>query len=45
MATVGFIGFGVMGVPMARNLVKAGFTVVGHDINEESVRGVPGVEN
>ena len=26
--TVGFIGLGIMGMPMARNLLKAGFTVV-----------------
>jgi 3-hydroxyisobutyrate dehydrogenase len=26
--TVGFIGLGIMGTPMARNLLKAGFTVV-----------------
>jgi hypothetical protein len=24
MATVGFIGLGIMGVPMARNLIKGG---------------------
>jgi 2-hydroxy-3-oxopropionate reductase len=29
MATVGFIGFGIMGAPMATNLAKAGFDVVG----------------
>lgn len=32
MATVGFIGLGNMGLPMARNLVKAGHTVHGFDI-------------
>jgi len=26
--TVGFIGLGIMGVPMATNLVRAGFDVV-----------------
>lgn len=30
---VGFIGMGVMGGGMAANLLKAGFTVVGYDIN------------
>lgn len=30
MRTIGFIGLGVMGAPMAANLVKAGFDVVGH---------------
>lgn len=31
MKTVGFIGLGVMGSPMAANLVKAGYDVVGYD--------------
>jgi 3-hydroxyisobutyrate dehydrogenase-like beta-hydroxyacid dehydrogenase len=31
--SVGFIGLGNMGGPMARNLVKAGFELVVHDIN------------
>jgi 2-hydroxy-3-oxopropionate reductase len=30
MQTIGFIGLGVMGAPMADNLVRAGFDVVGH---------------
>jgi len=29
--TVGFIGLGVMGKPMARNLLKAGFRLLGHN--------------
>ncbi|MDA0270822.1 MAG: NAD(P)-dependent oxidoreductase [Chloroflexi bacterium] len=29
--TVGFIGLGIMGMPMARNLMKAGFGVVAHN--------------
>lgn len=33
MATVGFIGLGNMGGPMAANLVKAGHTVTGYDLN------------
>ena len=32
MGTVGFIGLGAMGVPMAINLVRAGFTVRGFDV-------------
>lgn len=30
MKTIGFIGLGIMGSPMAANLVKAGFEVTGH---------------
>jgi 2-hydroxy-3-oxopropionate reductase len=30
MTTIGFIGLGVMGAPMAENLVKAGYDVAGH---------------
>ena len=32
MATIGFIGLGNMGAPMAANLVKAGDRVVGFDV-------------
>ncbi len=35
MTTVGFIGLGVMGAPMAANLVKAGYTVVGYNLHPE----------
>jgi 2-hydroxy-3-oxopropionate reductase len=31
---VGFIGLGVMGGPMARNLIKAGYTVTGFDTDK-----------
>ena len=37
-ATVGFIGLGIMGGPMAANLVTAGFDVVGHNRSPEPVR-------
>lgn len=33
MTTVGFIGLGRMGTPMATNLLKAGFAVVGCDVD------------
>jgi 3-hydroxyisobutyrate dehydrogenase len=32
MAAIAFIGLGNMGLPMARNLLKAGHRVVGHDV-------------
>ena len=32
MATIGFIGLGNMGLPMARNLLKAGHAVRGFDL-------------
>jgi 3-hydroxyisobutyrate dehydrogenase len=34
MATIGFIGLGNMGLPMAQNLVKAGHAVCGFDLSE-----------
>ncbi|MFB6170933.1 MAG: NAD(P)-dependent oxidoreductase [Haloarculaceae archaeon] len=33
--TVGFIGLGLMGLPMAKNLVDAGYQVVGHNRSDE----------
>ena len=35
--TVGVIGLGVMGTPIARHLLAAGFAVVGHDIVDEAL--------
>ena len=40
--TVGFIGLGNMGGPMALNLVKAGFELVVHDINPARVAPLVG---
>jgi 3-hydroxyisobutyrate dehydrogenase len=37
MATIGFIGLGHMGLPMARNLVQAGHTVQGFDLSTAAV--------
>ena len=37
MATVGFVGLGIMGRPMLRNLLKAGHTVVAYDRNGEKL--------
>ncbi len=38
MTTIGFIGLGVMGGPMAANLVRAGFRVVGHNRSPEKAQ-------
>ncbi|MBD8605542.1 NAD(P)-dependent oxidoreductase [Aeromicrobium sp. CFBP 8757] len=35
---VGFVGLGAMGSPMSRHLREAGWTVVGHDLDERSLR-------
>lgn len=39
---IGFIGLGIMGKPMVRNLVKAGFTVVAHSRTQASVDEIVG---
>ncbi len=37
---IGFIGLGIMGKPMAKNLLKAGHEVVCYDVNEQNVSEV-----
>ena len=37
MTSIGFIGLGHMGGPMAANLVKAGYTVSGFDLSQPSL--------
>ena len=37
MSRIGFIGLGIMGSPMAANLVKAGHQVTGHDHKQSSM--------
>ena len=34
---VGFIGLGQMGLPMARNLARAGYGLVGHDVDRDAL--------
>ena len=38
MIKIGFIGLGIMGKPMCRNLLKAGYELVVMDINSESTK-------
>jgi 3-hydroxyisobutyrate dehydrogenase len=38
MATIGFIGLGNMGAPMAANLIKAGHRVTGFDVNAAALQ-------
>jgi 3-hydroxyisobutyrate dehydrogenase len=40
MATIGFIGLGNMGAPMAVNLAKAGHRVVGYDVNQPALQAL-----
>jgi 2-hydroxy-3-oxopropionate reductase len=35
--TIGFVGLGIMGGPMAANLIKAGYTVIGYDTQPASL--------
>ena len=35
--TIGFIGFGIMGKPMARNLLKAGYPLIIHNRSRAAV--------
>ena len=38
MTTIGFIGLGLMGKPMAHNLLKAGYTLIVHNRHQEVTR-------
>lgn len=40
--TIGFIGLGAMGLPMAKVMVNDGFTVYAYDINAEAVKSFAG---
>ena len=40
MATIGFIGLGNMGLPMARNLIKAGHKVHGFDLSADAANNL-----
>jgi len=43
MTTIGFIGLGIMGGPMAAHLVKAGFDVIGYNLTRDRVDALVGV--
>lgn len=42
MPKIGFIGVGIMGKPMAKNLINAGYDLIVHDINRDAVKEVVG---
>lgn len=39
-STIGFIGLGIMGKPMSKHLLDAGYAVVVHDINRNAVKEI-----
>jgi 3-hydroxyisobutyrate dehydrogenase-like beta-hydroxyacid dehydrogenase len=41
--SVGFIGLGNMGLGMAKNLLKAGFPVIGFDVRTETIEQIRGL--
>ena len=40
MKKIGFVGLGIMGKPMAKNLLRAGYEVMVFDINQDAVKEV-----
>ena len=40
MQKIGFIGIGIMGKPMAKNLINAGYSVVAYDIYKEALEEI-----
>jgi len=40
MVHIGFIGLGIMGKPMAKNLINAGYSLVVYDLNGDAVKEV-----
>ncbi len=43
MQKIGFIGLGIMGKPMAKNLIKADYDLTVYDVNQEAVKEVAAV--
>ena len=40
---IGFVGLGIMGRPMAKNLIKAGYELIVMDLNKEAVEELSGL--
>lgn len=40
MVNIGFIGLGNMGLPMATNLIKAGYVVTGYDLQPQAINAL-----
>jgi len=40
LTKIGFIGLGIMGLPMAKNLVKAGYDIIAYDMLEAPLQNV-----
>ena len=40
MMRIGLIGLGIMGRPMAKNMLKAGYALMVNDLNREAVEDV-----
>jgi len=40
MKKIGFIGIGIMGKPMAKNLIDAGYKLIAYDISENALNGI-----
>ncbi|WP_354860265.1 NAD(P)-binding domain-containing protein, partial [Acetobacter fabarum] len=38
MKKIGFIGLGIMGKPMSKNLIKAGYPLIVSDFNKDSAK-------
>ena len=41
---IGFIGLGLMGGPMARNLIRAGYNLSVYDLDQEKIAACPGAQ-
>ncbi|GAB4117754.1 MAG: 2-hydroxy-3-oxopropionate reductase [Candidatus Caldatribacteriota bacterium] len=37
---IGFIGVGIMGFPMAKNLINSGYSLIAYDLNQEALNNI-----